>query len=251
MMPTCLLAVDTFSIMYRSFFHFGRKLNQAGYDCIFLQGPHLLPVQSTDDRHNARAWFLLNAEDPSDASQSQTGIPMTYLGLEDSLQIVQQELARIAVDEDGPVATSSDDPTDDGYLTAIFGFSQGAVFCHILSALAQRDPERFGTIHAALMASGFAAQHVPDPTTFTVSQAFDTGRLPDRQSLQLPSLHLIGTKDTSVDPALSLDLTQLFVEANIMWHDKGHVIPQKSAECASIVAFLEACRSKQQEQRSS
>lgn len=223
-----------------------RKLNQAGYDCIFLQGPHLLPIKSTDDRDNARAWFLLNQTDPSDASLSQAGIPLTYHGLDASLDIVQTELGRSVHMDCSPNSNSSDTNGDNGYLTAVFGFSQGAVFCHILTVSAQRDPQRFGNIHAALIASGFAAQHVPNPTT-TQQQAYDTGRLPDRQSIQIPSLHLIGKMDTSVNPALSLDLTFVFDEGQVMWHDKGHVVPQKSAECARIIAFLDACRSKQQQ----
>ena len=205
-----------------------RKLNQAGYDCVFLESPHLLTMTSTDKRENAKAWFLLNAQDPSDASLSQSGIPLTYIGLEESLQMVQEELQR-------------NDVADESF-TAILGFSQGAVFCHILSVLAQREPYRFGAIKAALLASGFAAQHVPDPSAY-----YDTGRLSDRDIVtEIPSLHLIGKNDTSVNPALSLDLVELFRQGQIMWHEKGHIVPQKSAECADMIAFLEACRTKQQ-----
>ena len=210
----------------------------------------MLPIKSTDDRDNARAWFLLNQTDTSDVSLSQAGIPLTYHGLDASLDIVQAELGRSVDMDSSATSSSSDTDGENGYLTAVFGFSQGAVFCHILTVLTQRDPQRFGNIHAALIASGFAAQHVPNSTATTQQQqqqVYDTGRLPDRQSIQIPSLHMIGKMDTSVDPALSLDLALIFDEGQVMWHDKGHVVPQKSADCARIIAFLDACRSKQQE----
>lgn len=245
-----------------------RKLNQAGYDCIFLEGPHLLPIQSTGDRQNARAWFLLNAKDPADASLSQAGIPVTYIGLEKSLEMVRRELMQLpphlaCTDNSASCSSGTDKSTtsvkqnddgnndDNGCITAILGFSQGAVFCHILALLARRQSQQFGAIDAVVLASGFAAQHVPATMTTTQrqqQQGFDTGRLPDRLRLdRVPSLHLIGKTDTSVDPRLSLDLTKIFVNGEVLWHEKGHVVPQKSAECSQIIAFLDTCRSKQQQ----
>lgn len=186
-------------------------------------------MTSTDERENAKAWFLLNANDPSDASLSQAGIPLTYVGLDESLLMVEEELHRYQGGDD--------------IFTAILGFSQGAVFCHVLSVLAQRDARRFGAIGAVMLASGFAAQHVPD----SLSALYNTGRLPDRDVIrEIPSLHLIGKHDTSVDPTLSLDLVDLFSQGQILWHEKGHIVPQKSAECANVIAFLDNCQIQQQ-----
>ena len=187
---------------------------------------------STDHRENAKAWFILNAENPSDASQSQSGTPLTYLGLDESLEIIEKELQHTKDRENG---CNDNDKTT---LTAILGFSQGGVLAHILSQLAQREPDRFGAIRAVMIASGFSAQHVPEP-----SSRYNTGQLPDREPIHnLPSLHLIGKNDTSVDPSLSLELVQIFDKSEILWHDKGHTVPQKSAECARVVAFLDSCR---------
>ena len=57
-------------------------------------------MTSTDQRENAKAWFLLNAQDPSDASLSQAGVPLTYIGLEESLKLVQAELQPAGNDRD-------------------------------------------------------------------------------------------------------------------------------------------------------
>ena len=217
-----------------------RKLNQAGYECIFLEGPHLLPSTSKfnvggnrltlkHEHQNAKAWFLFNAKDPGDATLSQSKEPITFLGLDDSLQMVEKELQH-GVKDDNP-----------HLFTAILGFSQGSVLCHILSVLAQRQPDRFGAMDAAVIASGAAAQHVPDP-----SSPFDTGRLLDRERVQLSSLHLVGEKDGFVNPQLSLDLADIFVNSKVVWHDKGHLVSQKSAVCSEIVAFLNTCRAQKE-----
>ena len=219
-----------------------RKLNQAGYDCIFLQGPHVLPATSTFDlatdhltvtheTNDPRAWFLFDTQNPSNATRSQSTEPVTFVGLDESLELVKDELQRI-VDPDTTISTAHPP------LTAIFGFSQGAVVGHILALLAQRQSQHFGTLDAVVLASGLAAQH--DPTN---TSRYDTGRLTDREPIRLPSLHLIGRQDGFVEPSRSLDLAQIFEQPRVVWHDKGHVVSQTSAICQEVVAFLEACRS--------
>jgi dihydrofolate reductase len=204
-----------------------RKLNQAGYDCVFLDGPHVLPMTSVVDvegtlvevengkREHAKAWFLLSEEDPADASLSQSGIPLTYIGLDESLDILEKELLQ------------------DDEQVAVLGFSQGGVFCHILSVLAMRDKRAFRRITCAIIASGFFAQHV-----FSDTSPYQVDNLVG-QKVSLPSLHLIGELDTSVNPKLSLQLASMFEESEILYHENGHILPQKSAQCATLISFLE------------
>ena len=166
-------------------------------------------------RENARAWYLLSDEDPADASLSQSGIPMTYIGLDTSLAILENELQH----EDGNVA--------------VLGFSQGGVFAHILSVLAMRDKCAFRRIQCVIIASGFCACHVShENSPYQVGDLMTT-------KVSLPSLHLIGEKDTSVNPKLSLQLASMFEGSDILLHDKGHLLPQKSAQCATLISFLE------------
>jgi predicted esterase len=140
---------------------------------------------------------------------------MTYIGLDKSLAILEKELEQ---GEDN---------------VAVLGFSQGGVFCHILSVLAMRDKRAFRRITCAIIASGFCAQHVfPEMSPYQIDNLLG-------QKLLLSSLHLIGEQDTSVDPELSLHLASLFEESEILYHEKGHILPQKSPQCAMLISFLE------------
>jgi predicted esterase len=177
-----------------------------------------VPVQvDNGSRENARAWFLYSEQDPADASLSQSGQPMQYIGLDESLAIVQGELDSAGED-----------------FVAVMGFSQGGVFCHILSRLGETT-QAFGRIRAVIVASGFAAQHVSDES----SPYQQCGRMPDRVTISLPSLHLIGEKDTSVDPDLSKDLASIYIDCEFLYHEKGHILPQKSADCRKMIDFLD------------
>ncbi|GAX27429.1 hypothetical protein FisN_23Hh107 [Fistulifera solaris] len=207
------------------------KLNKAGYDCVFLEGPHLLPLASTvqidgvdvqvenGKRENARAWFLLSETDPADASESQSGRPLTYFGLNDALDRVQHQLEQ------------------EESFVALMGFSQGGVFAHILSRLADAGHPPFKKIRATILASAFAAQHVDESPSRPFSHII--AKMPDRETILLPSLHIIGKNDTSVRPALSEDLSVLFDNRQFLYHEKGHILPQTSAACQTMVGFLD------------
>lgn len=175
-----------------------------------------MPVQvENGKRENARAWFLLSNHDPADATLSQSENPIEYIGLDESLRLLQTELER------------------DKEYCAIFGFSQGGVFAHVLSVLAmQPDIDIFPQIKCAVIASGFVAQHVSKEDS-----PFQLQNLPTTP-IRLPSLHVIGEMDTSVRPELSRKLVDLFEESQVMEHEKGHILSQKSARCAEIVSFL-------------
>ena len=83
---------------------------------------------------------------------------------------------------------------------------------------------------------------------------WEEGAKGERTSLPLPvelklrepvrgvaSLHLYGEKDTTVPPAMSVELAASFAEpaAETLVHGKGHIMPQKAAECAEVIDFLE------------
>jgi predicted esterase len=211
--------------------HLKSKLNKAGYDCVFLEGPHLLPLTSTvqiegvdvqvenGKRENARAWFLLSDTDPADASESQSGRPLTYFGINEALHRVQHELEH------------------EETFVALMGFSQGGVFAHILSRLADAGHPPFNKIRAAILASAFAAQHMDKSPSRPYSHII--GNMPDRKTITLPSLHIIGKNDTSVRPTLSEDLSLLFNDRQFLFHEKGHILPQTSDACQTMIGFLD------------
>lgn len=170
-------------------------------------------------RENARSWFLLSETDPADASESQSGRPLTYIGLSEALDAVKCELEQ-----------------DDNF-AAVMGFSQGGVFAHILSRLADSGHAPFDRLRAAIIASAFAAQHIDQSPPHPYSSII--GNMPDRTMISLPSLHIIGRKDTSVRPTLSEDLSVLFQDRQILYHEKGHILPQTSSDCQTMIGFLD------------
>lgn len=204
-----------------------RKLSQAGYQCIFLEAPHILPMTSmvyiegqrveieNGKRENARAWFLYSDTDPSDATRAQSGEPLTYGGLNEALEVVQSTIIN---------------DTDPREPVALLGFSQGAVLAHLVAAIDRDLHPTFQRITHAILSSGFPAAHVPNANSPFRFRSFE--------DIPLPSLHLIGKKDTSVLPAQSVALANKFRFPKFLYHEKGHIIPQQSALCASIVKFL-------------
>jgi pimeloyl-ACP methyl ester carboxylesterase len=199
-----------------------KKLNQAGYDCIFPQALFQLPMTSlvevggemvqvtNGSREHAKAWFLYSNEDPSDTSLSQTGQVIDYVGMDDSLRVIKEELKTL------PKENSS---------VSILGFSQGAVFCHVLASLAAKKIPPFDRIGKCILVSGFCA----------TPQGYSKESL---SQIRIPSLHVIGSDDTSVVPSLSVDLAARFVNPDILRHEKGHILPQQSARCTKMIEFL-------------
>ena len=236
-----------------------RKLQDAGYECIFLQGPHALPnnnnntsssrfcvqgnyFQIQHETANARAWFFYDATDPSNATDSQVqDRALHFVGVDDSLHIISQELQR----QQQQQQQQQENPHE---IQVVLGFSQGAVLGHMTAALASTPDTPFSNLlDAVILASGLPAQHVFAPSSPycyndpEVDATLSSGTTNHRHLCAIPSLHLIGRKDSFVDPQLSLALVDCFVgqvPPTVVWHDKGHVISQTQSVCDQILAFL-------------
>lgn len=211
---------------------------KAGYDTIYIEAPHLLPMTSTVEidgkevqitngqRENAKAWFVYSNIDCADASMALEETSMEYVGLDTSIDKVKEYLSQC-----------------DGNLPcAILGFSQGATFGHILSELASAakkntcsnlDP--FAKIHCAILSGGFPSMHngplaSNDNTTTEVAN----------NKLDLKSLHIFGERDTSVPKEYGEKLASRFNNPEIYIHDKGHIIPNNKALCERVLGFLDS-----------
>lgn len=179
---------------------------------------------SNGDRENARAWFMYSDTDYSDASMALKEIPMHYVGLEASIAQVQDFL-RTQIDDE----------------CFIFGFSQGATFCHILSILAhaaKRSDDKdstisdFAKISKAILVSGFSSMHQ--------NSLADVMKEATKRDIQIQSLHICGEGDTSVPKHFSGDLASCFVNAEVYIHEKGHFIPHNKALLDRVIAFLDS-----------
>lgn len=213
-----------------------KKLSANGIECLFLCGPIALPpilVVSRQERdgletsttksdasqklgrQDARAWFLYKRnEDPTGSNDSgywQSGKQIEYVGLDNSLSYLEGELTRIS-----PEVRN----------ISLLGFSQGAVFSHIIASLATSRGWPWNRIQSCILIGGFCAA----PLHWREEELSD---------LPLRSLHVIGSNDIRVPSALSNKLAERFENAVIFAHDKGHVVPQQTASCMAIVAFIQ------------
>ncbi|EFA74850.1 hypothetical protein PPL_11884 [Heterostelium album PN500] len=102
----------------------------------------------------------------------------------------------------------------EGPFDGIIGFSQGATFAGILAAMQQQNqlPFRF---NFAILISGF-------PSRADVHQ-----HLIVKNSIDLPTLSIYGTKDEMVENQRTKDLADLFVNPEIDGNDGSHFSPNK------------------------
>lgn len=210
-----------------------RRIRELGYDCIYLEAPHLLPMTSMVEvdgqkvevtnggRENAKAWFMYSEKDPSDASNSLQESPMEYFGLDASISLIRDYLSKLETS------------------CTIFGFSQGATFVHILSMLvsiAKKKPDcehlsPFKKVDSAILAGGFASMH--QGSMLGIAHTNDCGGL-----ITIRSLHIIGDRDTSVPSSYGNKLASLYSEPQIYIHNKGHFIPHNKELIDTVIEFL-------------
>jgi len=118
---------------------------------------------------------------------------------------------------------------------AIWGFSQGACFAGILTALLSKQlhdhrlrkhlPASQGPPSGAIYVSGFKARFSQYDSIFA-------------QGIDVPTLHVIGEKDDTVSPEKSEVLLQVCRDATVLRHAGGHEVPRSKDHQATIVKFL-------------
>lgn len=118
---------------------------------------------------------------------------------------------------------------------AIWGFSQGACFAALLTALLSEQlkghplrkhlPTSQGPPSAGIFVSGFKARF----------SQYDSIYAP---SIDTPTLHIIGEKDDAVSPERSEALMKVCRDPIVLRHAGGHTIPSSAEHQATIVKFL-------------
>jgi pimeloyl-ACP methyl ester carboxylesterase len=113
---------------------------------------------------------------------------------------------------------------DERPFDGILGFSQGAALAGLLAGVRdqQAAPNWFGSV---IMVGGFASALPQHQHLF-------------RRKLDLPSIHVVGRRDTIVPRSESLLLAERFANPVILEHDGGHVIPDDPAITAAIGDFI-------------
>ncbi|TVY24033.1 putative hydrolase [Lachnellula hyalina] len=199
------------------------------FDFLFPDGPEKVSLSSHMDPSKAaakawvdyvsanssgaghRAWWF--ARDPDPVTKSPGG----FEGLEKSLKSIGELIQRT-----GPVH-------------AIWGFSQGACFAGMLVALLGEKnrehpmrvhfPKEQGTPAAGIFFSGFKARF----------GQYDSIYAP---GIEIPTMHVMGKKDTAVSMESSEGLVRVCQGAKVLKHLGGHDVPSSEGDREIIVNFL-------------
>lgn len=204
------------------------KALSAEFEFLFPDGPHAADVPGKMNLQNPatkswsefvaknstsghRAWWF--ARDPDPAKNE----PGTFEGLEQSLDLIGDLLQKT------------------GSVHAIWGFSQGACFAGLLTALLstqdkdnlfrKRLPSSQGVPSLGVFVAGFKSRFPQ------YDSAYASG-------IDAPTLHVIGSRDTAVTPERSETLVDICRNPTLMRHEGGHDVPTSDQYMQKIIDFL-------------
>jgi hypothetical protein len=196
------------------------------FDFLFPDGPHNVDMSQQGSENSStklwteyvkanstsghRAWWFAR----DDPANSETG---TYEGLERSLGYLGDYMKKEAP------------------IHAVWGFSQGACFAGLLTALLSpglKDhplrkhlPSNQGPPSAGVFISGFKARFPQYGSIYA-------------QGIDVPTLTIIGEKDDAVPSEKSEALMKICREPSALRHAGGHEIPGSPEHQATIIKFL-------------
>ncbi|EKD18781.1 hypothetical protein MBM_03023 [Drepanopeziza brunnea f. sp. 'multigermtubi' MB_m1] len=200
----------------------------ASFEFIFPDGPHEVPISdkmkqespsmrtwaeyvSINSKSGHRAWWV--AKDP-DSTKNEPG---GFDGLERSLDYLGD-----IIQKSGPVH-------------AIWGFSQGACFSGMLMALLspqqknhplrKRLPKSQGIPSAGIFFSGFKSRFAEHESAY-------------EKGIEVPTLHVVGERDTAVTPEKSKTLARICKDAKVLTHAGAHDIPSSEEDRETVVRFM-------------
>lgn len=204
------------------------KALSSTFDFIFPDGPNQVDLSTQMNLANPstkawsdyvsaistaghRAWWFARGPEPT------LGKPGGLFGLERSMEHLG-DLIR----ETGPIH-------------AVWGFSQGACFAGMLTALLAEEnadhplrgylPECQGPFAAGIFFSGFKARF----------EQYDQIYAP---GIDIPTMHVMGELDDTVAVERSLTLAGVCQKARVLKHGGGHDLPKKNEDRESVVQFL-------------
>jgi predicted esterase len=198
------------------------------FDFLFPDGPHQVDMSqqgvsqnpaskawseyvSANSTSGHRAWWFARDSGPTSPGHG------NYDGLERSLDYLGDYIQKEA-----PVH-------------AIWGFSQGACFAGLLTALLsnplkdhplrKRLPASQGSPSAGIFISGFRARFPQYDSIYA-------------SGIDAPTLHVIGEKDDAVSPTKSEALMKMCRDPSVLRHAGGHEIPSSEEHQSTIIRFL-------------
>lgn len=141
---------------------------------------------------------------------------------------------------------------DEGF-EGIIGFSRGARLAHLIATLHQASKGKlFANLRYVVIASGYG--HVPLPENFPPRGGIWDELLQDGKyeyanensvlfPLNIPSLHIMGSKDRLITVENSRALLASYVDPQIHEHEGGHHVPMRAADVRTILKFIDSASS--------
>ena len=143
----------------------------------------------------------------------------TYVGLEDSLTLVQS------------VQEQTVKP-----IVGILGFSQGARFCHLLAILHQQHPNQWlPHLKFSILVAGYDKPLPPELRPYCQS----SNSVLQNQTLELPSLHIWGSKDPLITQDEFDGLVASYKDSETYIHPGKHFVPCKGSELPVYIDFVQ------------
>lgn len=137
-------------------------------------------------------------------------------------------------------------------IDAIFGFSQGAFISLFISILMEIDPEykeAFKNLKCLILSAGFLDPY-PTNKEFIVDKDLIQSILLEKKdsaalnnklnfAISIPMLNVIGVRDDIIVKEKSQNISRLFKECEILYHDGDHIVPCGNIHIETYVKFLE------------
>ncbi|ORC87407.1 uncharacterized protein TM35_000222060 [Trypanosoma theileri] len=159
------------------------------------------------------------------------------IGIEDRYAVGDAVVRQFMISERGPY-------------DIIFGFSQGSLVAARYVMLQQlREENTYGSsLKGIIMAASPDPRLLfPELTTLYQTHSFSNTNTNGFFGT-LPSLHIVGRKDTIVNPTESSSFADACQpNADIVYHEHAHSIPQLQSIITSVRSFLERCLSIERE----
>ena len=169
----------------------------------FVTAPNQIKSQDSQEDEQQYGWWF-STEDKSYDAHDYTD---SCVGLEGSLQIMADSLK------------------NEGPFDGVLAFSQGASLLGIICALKEKGDERFDNFNFAIFVSGYKSRQ-------SMHQKYY------EEKVTLPTLHVMGETDKVIEKEMSVELSELYENKNVLEHKGGHFVPATSAEKAQYVEFL-------------
>ncbi|CAB4064462.1 Esterase OVCA2 [Lepeophtheirus salmonis] len=177
------------------------KLFKKKVEFVFVDSPHMIGEELTDDEDPPRAWWFSNENKTYRAFEESS----IHLGLNESVQLILDRIHNDNID-------------------GILCFSQGA---SLISWMAMEGKLRHTSIKFIILVAAFKSSSLEYSSHSPICG--------------IPSLHVVGNSDKVISPENSKEILEHFDKesSRVLFHSGGHFVPAKSAHKQIYLNFIE------------